>query len=400
MDSKLEEDELQEALFQSQLEAALQASMATTTTPAASTHMTADERAFFTDEKLPTILRPKQTVTETAAATSAVTGHGPKTQSDSRPPVTTAPSGSTRWTGVNRLFSHPSGPSHTTLTPSSATMSSSSSSSSSQCSVCGKAVSRYTPHYQTDGLLFHAGCFLCTACGKPLDSRGFTMHADISDALRNNGHSDNRGGQQQQQRRPYHPQCAVELFNPHCCLCNAAIEGQYLRHPFFPMEQYCARPDHIQRRSCFACGRKEPLPESHRELFVSLPDGRPLCGVCSRTVIMDSQEAAEIFRNVVEFLRSHLDLPIPANMSSVPVLVVDLHTLNEQSLREQGVHDSHNHSTRTNSNSGGDNSNSSSNNTSIVRGLTLSTQGEIRHFMDFGRSRRLQESVFRKRRAT
>lgn len=44
---------------------------------------------------------------------------------------------------------------------------------------------------------------------------------------------------------------------------------------------------------------------------------------------MDSSEAAEIFSEVVNFMETVLNMRIPEGMRSVPVLAVDLQSLNE-----------------------------------------------------------------------
>ena len=44
---------------------------------------------------------------------------------------------------------------------------------------------------------------------------------------------------------------------------------------------------------------------------------------------MDSSEAAEIFLEIVTFMEMALHMPIPEGMRSVPVLAVDLQSLNE-----------------------------------------------------------------------
>ena len=126
---------------------------------------------------------------------------------------------------------------------------------------------------------------------------------------------------------PYHPACGKELFAPRCCLCTHTLEGQFYKHPFFESEIYCI--SHETRPSCFACGRKQPLPESHREGFADLMDGRSLCAQCSSSIIVDSSEAAALYQGIVEFMGRELGLSIPAGMKEVPILLVDFQSLNE-----------------------------------------------------------------------
>jgi hypothetical protein len=44
---------------------------------------------------------------------------------------------------------------------------------------------------------------------------------------------------------------------------------------------------------------------------------------------MDSSEAAEIFKEVVNFMETVLHMRIPEGMRSVPILAVDMQSLNE-----------------------------------------------------------------------
>lgn len=186
---------------------------------------------------------------------------------------------------------------------------------------------------------FHRNCFRCTAC-----------HELINYKVR------------YEENLPYHPECAKELFNPHCCLCCRAMEGVYSKHPFFSDEVYCFEHSKAEPplKTCFSCGRKEPLPISRKEGFVDLSDGRSLCPRCSSTIIVDSSEASLIYKQILSFFEEHLQFTIPAAMRTVPVLAVDVHAMNEN--KDNSV--SGNHGTGS----------------AITRGLTLSTIGTIRHF--------------------
>ena len=59
-----------------------------------------------------------------------------------------------------------------------------------------------------------------------------------------------------------------------------------------------------------------------------------------RTVVVDSHEAAPIFREVLSFFENVLRLPVSAEMRDLPVLCVDAPSLNEQRKggREHGNH--------------------------------------------------------------
>ena len=72
--------------------------------------------------------------------------------------------------------------------------------------------------------------------------------------------------------------------------------------------------------------------------------------------MVDSVEAAEVYQEAVDFMERQLGLRIPPEMREVPVLAVDLASLNEQ--REKGSH-GHEHG--------------------VVRGLTLSSYATVSH---------------------
>ena len=184
---------------------------------------------------------------------------------------------------------------------------------------------------------YHPECFKCAGCNQQL--RG--SHYPKGDPPMH-----------------YHKACAEELFSPRCCLCDSILRGQFMKHPYFPEEVYCL--DHDDCQQCFACNRREPLAAKStsssrpraREGFTKLHDGRVSCMDCISTAVVDSAEALPLYLEAVFFMESVLRLTIPEGMREVPILAVDLPSLNEQ---RNGSH------------------------TGITRGLTLSTVGEVRH---------------------
>jgi hypothetical protein len=215
------------------------------------------------------------------------------------------------------------------------------------CAVCLKSISVGT-YSECQGNMYHQDCFRCAAC-----------HNLLSGKVRF------------EENLPYHPECAKELFNPHCCICTKAIEGKYARHPFFKKEVYCL--DHSDNvKSCYACCRKEPFSSTNKEQFNHLPDGRSLCPKCSETVIMDSSEANILFQQIVEFMEKELHLVIPPEMRSVPILAVDSQAMNENRNRITSGANGHYHDSHPQSEVMSD--------MPMTRGLTLSTIGTIRHF--------------------
>ena len=102
--------------------------------------------------------------------------------------------------------------------------------------------------------------------------------------------------------------------------------------------------------------RLEPTLGSGKESFVALPDERRQCFDCCLTAVVDSVEASVVYREVVDFMERYLHLRITPEMREVPVLAVDLSSLNEQkalSFHGHGV--------------------------GIVRGLTLSSYATVSH---------------------
>ena len=116
----------------------------------------------------------------------------------------------------------------------------------------------------------------------------------------------------------------------------------------------------------------------NKDSFIHLPDGRSLCVQCSSTIIIDSSEAASLYKDVIKFFENDLKLQIPLNMKTVPILAVDLSTMNEHKKNAFiNIHQ-------------GNNSNS------FTRGLTISARGEIRHIMNRSLGfNHIQSSVYR-----
>jgi len=222
-------------------------------------------------------------------------------------------------------------------------------SSSSECFHCKKPFSvltAVTGFLTAGGRQYHPGCFRCAACQQPLgSSQVFTQHGEPP--------------------LPYHPHCAEQLFSSRCSLCSQVLKGQCFRHPFFEDEVYCKETSHENRRTCCSCQRREPFKAGSG--FRELQDGRVLCGVCSTAAALDrgsavdegTRTAQRLYGQVVDFMERKLGLPIPNGMRDVPVLAVDLTALNEN--RHNACTASHNSPT--------------------VRGLTLSSRGEIRQYM-------------------
>eukprot|EP01038_Epipyxis_sp_PR26KG_P004120 gene4120-5874_t len=198
------------------------------------------------------------------------------------------------------------------------------------CNGCKTTCSIFQGYINVMEKVYHKSCFKCQGCFEMIDG-SFVEHDNM----------------------PYHFECKTELFNPKCSVCSNSISGSYYCHPFIESEKYCIT--HENRNSCFSCRRKEPLEGTKKESFIDLPDGRFLCFDCSCSIIVDSSEAVLIYQEVVNFMETSLGFQIPEHMRDVPVLAVDIQSLNENRVRN------------------------SSHGETITRGLTLSSRGEIRH---------------------
>jgi hypothetical protein len=206
------------------------------------------------------------------------------------------------------------------------------------CSGCQQAI--LGTHVTAMGGNYHPGCMVCAACNGKLSGM---LYPKGDPPL------------------PYHKACAEEIFNPRCCLCDATLTGNYLKHPFFTDEIYCQSHTHL--RQCFSCCRKLPVSEKKQnERFTELHDGRVSCLECISTAIVDSAEALPLYLEAVDFMEHVLHLPIPPGMRQVPILAVDLPSLNEQ--QSNNKNEAHRILDEG---------------ASITRGLTLYTSGQIRH---------------------
>ena len=206
------------------------------------------------------------------------------------------------------------------------------------CHTCSQPI--FGTYQTAMGTNFHSRCFTCAACQRPFDG---IYVAKGEPPL------------------PYHRECVEELFNPRCCVCSAILRHRYLAHPFFKEDVYCE--EHANVRECFSCCRKEPFNNGvQREGFAELHDGRVSCSDCISTAIVDSAEALPLYLAAVDFMEHVLHLPIPKGMRDVPILAVDLPSLNEQQIDNR--YEAH----RAGAVPEG-----------ITRGRTLSSIGHVRH---------------------
>ncbi|CAM9914849.1 unnamed protein product, partial [Phaeothamnion confervicola] len=214
---------------------------------------------------------------------------------------------------------------------------------------------------------------------------------------------------------------------PLCCVCHEElpVEGNqyhFVRHKFF--DEMCCPWHEENTRRCCACLRFEPQqvrPPSFRltnghgsgkdggvggswvlaaavaaaaaavqppqppalpppPSFSLLSDGRVLCMACARTCLVDSAEAQPLFADVLSFFRKELRLPILAEMASIPVLLVDAATLNDQwhSQRAGNIGRGHGHG-HGHGGDGGHGGGGEAAGLPTTRGLCLSEVGKLRH---------------------
>lgn len=212
---------------------------------------------------------------------------------------------------------------------------------SERCSRCDATLTgRYLR--LPSGQMFHYECFVCAGCNLPINGK-YIVRDDLSRDM--NGSSTRFAAY-------FHEGCAEALFAQHCRVCNKAFRGgeQFLRHPYFADKGgHCHIHETDGSPSCCSCNLKGQRSDPP----VKLPDGRHICNDCIACAIFESNEAIPIYNEILEFFENDLKLSVPSSMRSVPVLVVDLPSLNDQQ-RLNNFKNMH----------GG---------ASLVRGLTLST---------------------------
>lgn len=166
-----------------------------------------------------------------------------------------------------------------------------------------------------------ASCFVCEGCNAPISGQFFPHEPPVGNPSTTSNPVE---------IEPYCYSCVRELFGDKCCLCSEVLEGRYLRHAFFENEKYCVAHEDM-RKVCFSCSRLEPVTaKTGKEGFVDFPDGRASCSNCIMTAVLDSTEAGPLYLDAVDFMEKALGLRIPPGMREVPILAVDLPSLNEQ----------------------------------------------------------------------
>ncbi len=216
------------------------------------------------------------------------------------------------------------------------------------CRICGNG-NKHRSVIRAAGGVYCQHCFRCSNCNCLLESKFFQNNAKTPDAV-------------------YCEICIKDLFSIRCTICSAHISGRYLRHGYFEDELYCLSHEQLDaRRKCFTCSRLEPLPDVGKGLFVDLPDSRACCLECLSSAVMTSEEATALYKEAVKYMAS-LGLETVPGMLDVPVLAVDVQSLNAQAAQGSTTH----HGSVIDYRQGGSGS--------VVRGLTLSRSFEVAHF--------------------
>jgi hypothetical protein len=191
---------------------------------------------------------------------------------------------------------------------------------SETCSKCAQPLSgRYVR--LPSGELYHCECFLCAGCYLPIEGKYVVRDDDLRGPRRGSAAAGND--------RFFHESCAEALFAERCRVCDKAFRSgeQFLRHPFFiDRGGYCTSHESDGSPVCCSCN----LKGTRGDPLVRLPDGRHICNDCISTAIFESSEAIPIYDDILQFFQSDLKLSVPLSMRSVPVLVVDLPSLNDQ----------------------------------------------------------------------
>jgi len=138
---------------------------------------------------------------------------------------------------------------------------------------------------------------------------------------------------------------------PSCTVCGIMAPTRYHYHPFFPNQKACIH--HTEENGeliiCSSCKRYEPCSKYGLIPFEDLQDnGRKICPACIRTIIVDSQDAAPLWKNVVSFFDqnhsmftndgySEFDLrSLKLRMESIPIVIVDHDGLNDPCVKGSG----------------------------------------------------------------
>ena len=136
------------------------------------------------------------------------------------------------------------------------------------CKGCGQPI--YGGYTQALGANWHPEHFTCTACGRPIGSKQFTLH----------------------EHRPYHLACYENTVAPRCAYCNKPLIEQYMMDQWGTM--YCS-VHQTQYPRCAFCSRLVP-PRAQEARAETIR-----CTTCRSTAIESTEKAAPLFRKLIQW---------------------------------------------------------------------------------------------------
>ena len=141
------------------------------------------------------------------------------------------------------------------------------------CKQCHKPI---LGNYLTAlGTTWHPEHFVCTGCGRPLNSAKFTLHQDA----------------------PYHMECYTNLVAPRCAYCHQPLVGEYLVDHWGT--RYCRQHQH-EYPVCDFCGRLVPPQEQEQGRNVE----STRCATCRSRAIETATEAKPIFSRLIRWVNN------------------------------------------------------------------------------------------------
>jgi hypothetical protein len=145
-----------------------------------------------------------------------------------------------------------------------------------RCHGCGQPIRG--EYIKAIGQIWHREHFVCAVCRRPFPDDKFVE----------------KNGQAYCQHDYY------ETFGTRCCICNKAMDGEYLTN--FWNDSFCKR--HKQELDeCFGCNRL--ICASLTGGGVQYQDGRKICNICRKTAIDEVLEAKELFVEVRRVIARH-----------------------------------------------------------------------------------------------
>ncbi|MEN6522248.1 MAG: protein DA1 [Anaerolineaceae bacterium] len=163
------------------------------------------------------------------------------------------------------------------------------------CPTCGEPVTG--AYIQALRHMYHPEHFICTACHQPIRSRGFYTHDG----------------------KPYCRVDYVQLFSPHCSVCNEPITGRY--HLDASGNKVCSKRDK-DHRLCSSCGKI--LVTAHGFEGAIFKDGRSICKQCAMSAVTKPVEAGRVFGEVCQTLQK---VGIEISCQQIPLKLVSMTTL-------------------------------------------------------------------------